>query len=245
MILPDWVDFVMTPLQLSAWPDTRIIRKLTGGFRNEVYLVERDGMRYVAKTTRRTGAALEWLEPVHKAARDAGLVVPEFIKTPQGTVLAHGVTLETFVAGVPIAETDLPLLSAYINKFHTLTKNLPQRPGFASAVNLLQITKGGDVDLKKMPPALVAACRAAWQGLVDEPHCAVHADLNPSNVLRIPNGRFALIDWDEARLDAALFDMDLLLGPSKPVRRALLAWEVACSWELEPQHARKVARLLV
>lgn len=232
----------MTPQQLSAWPGTYVLNKLTGGFRNEVYLVERNEVRYVAKTTRRSEAALEWLEPVHKAARSADLVVPEFIKTPQGAVLANGVTLETFVEGVPIDKADLPLLSPFIKGFHVLTKDLPQRPGFASARDLLNETKGADIDLERMPPALVTACRAAWRVVADEPQSAIHADLNPSNVLRTPERRFALIDWDEARRDAAFFDTALL---SEAKHGALLAWEVACSWELEPRHARELSRLFM
>ena len=234
----------MTPVQLEPWSKTRLLRKLPGGFRNEVYLVEHGSVHYVAKTTRRTLAQLKWLEPVQIAARKAGFVVPEFIKTYEGVISADGVTVETFVEGKPLSEDDLPSLLPQLETFQALTSDKPQRPGFASSRDLLHSSKGGDVDLTQMPSELVTTCREAWQILEDKPHCALHTDLNSSNVLRVADGRFALLDWDEARVDAGVFDTALLSEPSPDIKRALLAWEVACSWVLEPQHARKLAQSL-
>jgi aminoglycoside phosphotransferase (APT) family kinase protein len=74
----------------------------------------------------------------------------------------------------------------------------------------------------------------------------VHGDLNPSNIPIVPGGQFALLDWDEARVDASLFDV-LAVDPSphtRATRRALDAWEVAVCWWVEPDYARKVARKL-
>jgi len=97
-----------------------------------------------------------------------------------------------------------------------------------------------------MPIELVETCRAAWRVLEGKPRSVVHGDLNPSNVLRTSNGRFALLDWDEARFDVSLFDTLALFDdvPEK-FRRTLLAWEVAVCWQVEPEHARVQAERLL
>ncbi|GGQ80283.1 hypothetical protein [Couchioplanes azureus] len=46
---------------------------------------------------------------------------------------------------------------------HELTVGWPQGPGFASARQLLDLDRGGDVRLDAMPPEAVRAVRAAWQ----------------------------------------------------------------------------------
>jgi hypothetical protein len=51
-----------------------------------------------------------------------------------------------------------------------------------------------------------------------------------------------LLDWDECRRDLVLFDLGHLSKVGTVERRALLAWEVACSWMIEPDHARRVAQ---
>ena len=69
----------------------------------------------------------------------------------------------------------------------------------------------------------------------------VHGDLNFANLLRCPDGRVTLIDWDECRRDLSLFDLAVLPGARAVEARALLAWEAACSWHREPDYARTMA----
>ncbi len=92
---------------LKHWGEVRPIQDLKGGYRNTVMLVELKGIPYVAKSTRRSQEALEWLEPVHKLANKAGFITPDFLRTPKGDILAKGVTLETFVKGQPSEGEDL------------------------------------------------------------------------------------------------------------------------------------------
>jgi Ser/Thr protein kinase RdoA (MazF antagonist) len=104
--------------------------------------------------------------------------------------------------------------------------------------------KGGDIDLTRMPAELVRACRQAWRVLGKEPHAVVHGDLSPGNILVDETGGLVLIDWDEARVDAIAFDDVELLsasGAEDPMRLAVLAWEVACSWSVEPDYAMRLS----
>jgi len=233
---------------LRHWPGARLLGPLEGGHRNTVFLAERNGSRYVAKTTRRSEASLRWTVEVMRAANKVGFVVPYFVQGQTGSLVADGVTLEPFVAGEPASMTDLAGMFGRLERFHLATRTFPQRPDFASATELLTKSRGGDVDFTGMPAALVATCRAAWQALLTAPCSAVHGDLNPANMLKTPSGKLALLDWDEARRDASLFDRVAVGGEhgleatsDQAVARALLAWEVAVSWTVEPEHARRQA----
>lgn len=96
-------------------------------------------------------------------------------------------------------------------------------------------------------PLKLKACRDAWTPVADLTQTAVHSDLNSSNLLKTARGEVALLDWDEARLDAPLFDTALLSRNTLDARdrRLLTAWEVAVSWHVEPEHARRQARRLL
>lgn len=158
---------------LLPWGNYRVEGSLTGGYRNAAYLVELEGNRFVAKTSRRNEPALVWLEDVHKAAREAGFVIPKLIQSENGAYQHNGLTLEPFVEGRTISSNEIPELLERIGIFHQLTQDLPQRPGFASSVELLEIEQGGDVDLAQMPPKLVQICREAWQVFAGEPRALV------------------------------------------------------------------------
>jgi hypothetical protein len=56
----------------------------------------------------------------------------------------------------------------------------------------------------------------------------------------------AVLDWDESRVDAALFDTQqiTLNGSNVVAEAATMAWEVACSWSIEPDHALRVIEKL-
>jgi len=86
----------------------------------------------------------------------------------------------------------------------------------------------------------------------------VHGDLGPGAVLvdESGDGGVSLIDFDEARVDVAAFD---LAGLPRPVRKlsgakaelddevvevAALAWETATCWVIEPGYARRCLQRL-
>jgi len=233
---------------LKAWGNFEIIKKLEGGYRNTVILVKKNNSYYVAKTTRRSEAALEWLELIYGFALQAGFIVPDFIRTVNGTLKQGAVSLERFIVGEPVTASDFSAVYEAITDFHFLTKELPQRPGFASSQDLLALNSGGDVDLSRMPQALVFACREAWKGLENEEMSVIHGDLNASNIIKTKKGKYALVDWDEARFDVSLFDRLALTKQTNKVqkadafRKAALAWEIAVCWHIEANYAQDLAK---
>ncbi|WP_223428598.1 phosphotransferase [Tateyamaria pelophila] len=219
----------MTP-SLGAWGLSGDLRPLPGGHRNRVLRVG----NYVLKTSRRSEAALQWLGDVQDVAATCGLDSPRLIRSAQGTLKVQGWTCEPFCDGVETSPSDIfPQITA----FHLHVARLPQRPVFASASDLLTGTSGADIDLSVMPTDLVQRLRDAWSQLPTQ-QVTVHADLNPSNILRDVHGAVTLIDWDEARRDASIFDLGDVTEPAR------LAWEIACCWQIEPEHARALASSL-
>jgi hypothetical protein len=77
----------------------------------------------------------------------------------------------------------------------------------------------------------------------------VHGDPGPSNI-RVTGDGVGLLDWDEARVDRVDLDFGDLPSNALPAARhlaahnAVTAWEVAASWLVEPEYARRRLTLL-
>jgi aminoglycoside phosphotransferase (APT) family kinase protein len=233
---------------LQSWGDWTILAPFTGGYRNAAFLVEQRGVRRVAKSTRRDEHAMRWLKRVHKAARRADFKTPDLLENADGLLVVEGVTLETFIDGQPPSLEQLETMIPQIEAFHTLTRHIEQRPGFASSLELLRESHGGDVNLSTMPRDLVTRCRAQWGAYNKFPQSVIHGDLNINNVV-VSDGQFGLVDWDEARVDISHFDTLVLkkaIGQRLSPEDELLldTWEIAVCWTVEPAHARRIAQEL-
>lgn len=233
--------------KLEAWGDELcVVRRLAGGHRNQVWLCAGPDGPLVAKSTRRSAAALAWLDPVHGRAEAAGFVVPRLVFTRNGALVADGWTLERWLEGRPVEGDDIPRVRSALAAFHQLGAAIGQRPGFATTHELIRRDASGDVDLDDLPLELRAVCRDAWTALADMPLAAIHGDLSRDNILIAADGRPILLDWDEARRDATAFDWGALGEGCEPapLARARLAYEVACCWKIEPVRARALAARL-
>ncbi len=233
---------------LQSWGNATILAPLTGGYRNTAFLVEQRGVRRVAKSTRRDESAMRWLTRVHEAARQVNFETPDLLENADGLLVFEGVTLETLIDGQPPTLKQLETMIPQIEAFHTLTRHIEQRPGFASSLELLHESHGGDVDFSVMPQELVRQCRAQWGAHNQFPQSVVHGDLNINNIV-ISDGQFGLVDWDEARVDISDFDMLALKRETgqrlSPKDKLLLdTWEIAVCWTVEPAHARQMAQQL-
>lgn len=230
---------------MHLWGVAAHLQPMTGGHRNRVLRTIGTRPDLVFKSTRRSLAAIHWLEAVQDCARQSGFAVPRLIKSCQGRLVEQGWTCELHQEGSPCDPGDLPAVAPRLARFHRLTAHLPQRPGFASSQDLLTASCGGDVDLSAMPEALADECRNAWRAVSGGPMTIVHGDLTASNLLKRSAGGPALLDWDECRRDLVLFDRVQTSHGTPAQHRAALAWEVACSWQIEPDHARRMAKRLL
>ncbi|MCZ4273523.1 phosphotransferase enzyme family protein [Maritalea porphyrae] len=228
---------------LNLWGDFELVGRLAGGHRNCAYQVRGAGGNFVLKSTRREETAIDWLLAVHQVAQEQGIVVPSLQHGKNGCLVQEGWTLEAFIEGKYPEKLPIDWLQAVMPKFHDATCNFSQRPGFASSLDLLRIETGGDVDLNKMPNELVDALRKAWRDASSSPQAVVHGDINVSNLVEVQNGGFALLDWDETRVDFSFYDeMQFAAAQhNDAAEQAAKAYEIACSWLVEPKYARRLA----
>ncbi len=210
----------------------------SGGVANEVWRVKVDGRRAVGRLGSRSDADLAWETELLRYLDQRGLAVPVPIPTTDGKLFADGLVVMTYVEGEPPdSAADWQRVAETLGRLHRLTRDWPQRPGWRSSTDLLEAETGTKVDLRSMPPDGVARCRAAWARLVGRDTCVVHGDPNPGNI-RITEDRVALIDWDEAHVDAE--DLDLVLPHNAAdldderldvATQASAAWEAAVCWD--------------
>ena len=216
---------------------------LFGGARNKIFRATAHGLDVVFKSTRRTEAQLRWLAYVRTAADRVGLRVSLPVETGDGRLSHGGWVMEQFIEGRPATPADLQALTPVIKAFHKAALGSPQRPGFASAQDLITGSTGGDIDLTVMPQDIVSQCRIAWNLVPEKPTSLIHADLNAGNLLIGTDGAPILLDWDEARVDSTGFDLRALGYKSDPVMKAAaLAFEIAICWCIEPERAQSLCR---
>lgn len=231
---------------IECWNIEAEIQPLRGGHRNLAFRtiglgVGRD---LVFKSTRRTEASIRWLLQVHAIARRSGIEIPELRRSLGGNLVENGWTCEGFVHGSLAPKADLKALLPLVKQFHRNTDGVSQRPGFESSNALMTLEKGGDVDLSKMPSKIASKCQHACRGIEKQQMSIIHGDLSYGNLMRTPNGCVALIDWDECRRDHVSFDIHAIAPQGEEMERARIAWEVACSWQIDPDYAVELATKL-
>jgi aminoglycoside phosphotransferase (APT) family kinase protein len=232
---------------VADWSGIELVEALSGGACNEVVLAHRGGQRLVVRRSARSAPALEWeLDLLEYLARH-GVGVPRLVVTDDGRRHVDGVLVHEFVDGrQPRDSRDWRRVIEVLTTVHELTVGWPQRPGFASARQLLVADRGGDVRLDAMPPEAVRAVRAAWRPVLTGPECVNHGDVGPGTIL-IDGTHVSLLDWDEARTDVRWLDFAFMpedVDVPVPVERqtlitAAVAWEAATCWAPEPEYAAR------
>lgn len=222
-------------MDLAPWGSPRVVERLGGGHRNEVYRVGDD---WVARRSRRSTASLAWeLDLLDHLSRN-GFVVPAVVLARDGRRQVDGVVVQRWLPGREPSGDDWPLVTAELRRLHAQMTDWPARPDFPGTRELLTTDRGGDVDLTAMPAEAVARCRAAWQAL-SGPATVIHGDPCAANI-RVLDGRVGLLDWDEARVDHPWLDLADIPGLEVPpeATTAVNAWEASNGWLVEPSYAQ-------
>ena len=227
---------------LGQWGDDAVrVERLTGGTANDIWSVRVNGQLAVARLGTRSDADLGWEAKLLQHLDRAGLSVPVPIPTPDGRLFVDGLVVMKYMeGGAPETAADWARVADTLRQLHRLTQGWPQRPGWRSSSDLLEVDTGTRIDLGAMPPEAVARCRAAWARLGGRQTCAVHGNPNNPGNVRITGSSVSLIDWDEAHVDVA--DLDLVLpynaagleGQARDyAEQATAAWEAAVCWDDE------------
>jgi Ser/Thr protein kinase RdoA (MazF antagonist) len=244
----------MSGMTLAAWAGLELVAPLAGGARNQVMLARRGDERLVVRRSGRSPAALDWELDLLEHLAGQGISVPALVPADDGRRYVDGVLVNRYVEGHPPRDdADWRRVVDVLVAVHEVTAGWPQRPGFASARQLLVAERGGDVRLDAMPPDGVRAVRAAWRPILRGTECVNHGDVGAGNIL-VDGRRVTLLDWDESRVDVPWFDF-AFLPDSVPVpvpvdREALvtagIAWEAATCWVPEPEYGpRRLAELYI
>ncbi len=226
---------------LEQWGgDVTRVDRFPDGIANDVWSVRINGEIAVARLGHRSDADLQWETELLQHLDRSGLIVPRPIPTMDGRLFADGLVVMTYVEGEPPeSEADWLRVADTLRELHRLTVNWPQRPGWRSSADLCHVELGTKINLAQMPAEAIVRCRAAWARLDGAPVCVVHGDPNPGNI-RMTGDRVALIDWDEAHVDAAELDLvlphnaaQLEAASHDRASQASAAWEAAVCWDDE------------
>lgn len=225
---------------LAAWgDDVARLEPFTGGVANDVRSVRIGGRLAVGRLGTRSDADLAWETELLQHLDRHGVAVPVPVPTTDGRLFADGLMVMTYVDGrPPESEDDWRRVADTLREVHRLTEGWPQRPGWRSSTELLQAETGTRIDLGAMPAEGVARCRAAWSRLAGRATCVVHGNPTSPDNVRVTLDRVALLDWDEAHVDAP--DLDLALPHNAAglgeverdiAEQASAAWEAAVCWD--------------
>lgn len=102
----------------NLWNISADLVPLLGSHRNKVFRTTGLKQEVVFKTTRRSPAAIAWLEAVHRCARHAGFVVPRLFRSRNGKLVENGWTCEGFLVGDNIKPEELPNIRPQLLLFH-------------------------------------------------------------------------------------------------------------------------------
>ncbi|RAL30791.1 aminoglycoside phosphotransferase [Rhodococcus sp. AQ5-07] len=220
----------------SSWPGLQVANRVSGGARTEVWSGFIGSRRVILRHSRRSDISRAWEWNLLEHLDRAGIGVPRLVPSVDGRVDIDGWHVYPYIEGEE-PHSDDPRLTETVRAVHAETIGWVQRPGSASASDLLTGSDGGDVDLAMMPADLVEALRDAWRSALGSGRVGVvHGDCGPRNAIIDTRGRCVLIDWDEARVDDPLFDL-----PSDELeQRAAWAWEIATCWSTEPVYAKSL-----
>jgi Phosphotransferase enzyme family len=128
---------------------------------------------------------------------------------------------------------------------HTTCADVAQRPGSMAVTDLTATSRSVDADMSAIPTDATEVILGIFNSYKHIPVALIHGDPNASNIRITNDGRVALLDWDESRVDVVWHDLSNLgiqvLGDVDHERAQRLsnAWETANAWVAEPEYAQR------
>jgi Ser/Thr protein kinase RdoA (MazF antagonist) len=236
---------VRVTLPTSEWDGLRLVERLTGGHRNEVWSGMLGETPVAVRRSRRSPTSLRWeLDLLVELAR-RGFHVAEPIATSDGSMTHNATVVQRWVDGRdPSSDADWTLVAAELGRLHDDCRDVEQRPGCCAVTELVTQRRSVDADLDQVPPDAATLLTDVFEELVDVPISLIHGDPDASNIRIDDHDRVWLLDWDESRVDVVWHDLSNLGVPvlkapdHKRAQRLSDAWEALNAWTSEPDYAR-------
>ena len=111
---------------LAHWAGSVPVQRLTGGHRNEVWLVEINGMQAILRHSSRPAPELHWEHDLLMHLKERGLAVPVVIPTRSGHRSVRGWHLLSRIDGDVLTDGSDARLGEALNDLHEATTGWPQ-----------------------------------------------------------------------------------------------------------------------
>jgi Ser/Thr protein kinase RdoA (MazF antagonist) len=233
-------------IDVTAWTGVELHERLSGGSRNEVWSGKSPQGAIVVRQSRRSAESLAWELDLMAMLDEAGFAVPMPIPTTDGCVSCNGVVVQRWIDGRPPSSPhDWQLVADELQRIHSATKQIGQRPGCVAVIELSRNSRSVDAVLAEIPDHVIAELLGVFAQFSDIETSVIHGDPAPANIRMRLDGRVALIDWDESRVDLVYHDLSNLgvqiLSDHEHTRALDLsdAWEAINAWVTEPEYARR------
>ena len=233
----------MTAIDPTAWSGLRLVERVEGGHRNQVWRGECRGDQVAVRRSRRSAASLAWELDVIERVGGAGIGVADVVRTDDDRRSADGVVVQRWIDGrEPTTPADWRLVAAKLQQVHSVA--VDQRPGAMAVTELRPDSLSIDADLAALPDDVRERILDEFALFTDAPISLIHGDPGPSNIRIDADDRVHLLDWDESRVDVSWHDLSnlgiqVLDDPSHArALRLSHAWEAANAWTAEPDYAR-------
>jgi Ser/Thr protein kinase RdoA (MazF antagonist) len=230
--------------QLRAWPGLELGERLAGGHRNEVWSGRLRGDRVIVRRSSRTPDSLRWELDLLSQLSDIGFGVADPVPAEDGALAVDGVVVQCWVGGRPPTDpADWRLVADELQRLHSLTVDIAQRPGCCAVTQLRTALRSVDADVSLLPMDVSDLVLGVFESCHDAPASVVHGDPGASNVRLDESGRVWFLDWDESRVDVCWLDLSnlgVVVLDDETHRRATAlshAWEAINAWTAEPEYA--------
>lgn len=235
----------LVAIDVRAWRGLRLVAPIDGGHRNEVWTGTFEGRRVAVRRSRRSPASLAWELDVLESLTEHGFVVPTVVRATDGSRSVGGVVVQEWIDGrEPDTPDDWCRVADELRRMHHEMADTPQRPGCVTVPELGRHGVSVDADLRIVPDDAAATVLHVFASVRTAPLSLVHGDPSSANVRLDDDGRVALLDWDESRVDVVWHDLSNLgvqvLDDDQhhSARRLSDAWEAVNAWAAEPNYAR-------
>jgi Ser/Thr protein kinase RdoA (MazF antagonist) len=237
---------LVVTLNVDAWPGLELVNPAIGGHRNEVWFGHFRDRPVSVRQSCRSEASLAWELQLLCTLIKRGFLVPAPVACETGSLSSEGVVVQDWIDGhEPSSDDEWGLVADELMHLHATCADVAQRPGCMAVTDLTATSRSVDADMSAAPIEVAEVILGIFNSYRHIPVSLIHGDPNASNIRITNDGRVALLDWDESRVDVVWHDLSnlgiqvLSDVDHERAQRLSNAWETANAWVAEPEYAQR------